>query len=297
MTSRHPDLDDLAVLVLVAETGSIGQAAARLGLSQPSVSRRMTALERSLRVRLLQRSRRGTTLTPGGRVVVDWASSLLHAAGEFSRSVQTLRSHSRSALRAGVSMTIAEHHAPRWLGQLRQRSPDAAVALTVANSTDVASMVEAGRAEIGFLESPTVRRGLRRRRIGSDALAVAVSPDHPWTRRKRVAAEELAAAPLLVREQGSGTRETLEHALGQRGLQLTPGLEMASNTALKSVAVSGMGPVVVSELAVADELADGELVRVDVTDLELSRPLTAVWRSDPPLSDVARALLAVACGR
>lgn len=294
MTPRRPDLDDLAVLVLVAETGSIGRAAARLGLSQPSVSRRMTGLERSLRVPLLYREPRGTTLTPAGKAVVDWATVLLGAADDFTRSVQALRVQRAVAVRAAVSMTLAEHLTPRWLTTLRQSAPDAVVSVTVANSTEVAALVEAAHVDIGFVESPAVRRGLRRRRIGTDTLVVAVAPGHEWAGPGSISARTLAATPLLVREPGSGTRETIEHALDRAGLELLPGLELASNTALKSAAVAGMGPVVVSALAVADELAAGRLVQVAVRGLDLSRPLQAIWRAGSTLSPSAAALLAAA---
>jgi DNA-binding transcriptional LysR family regulator len=294
MTPRRPDLDDLAVLVLVAQTGSIGRAAVRLGLSQPSVSRRMTALESSLRVPLLYRETRGTTLTPAGKAVVDWATVLLAAADDFTRSVQTLRVQRTVAVRAAVSMTLAEHLAPRWLTALRQQEPDALVSLTVVNSTEVAALVEGAHVDIGFVESPSVRRGLRRRRIGTDTVVVAVAPGHEWATTRTIAARTLAATPLLVREPGSGTRETIEHALERAGLELLPGQELASNTALKSAAVAGMGPVVLSALAVADELAAGRLVQVSVRDLDLTRPFQAVWRAGTDLSPSAMALLTVA---
>jgi DNA-binding transcriptional LysR family regulator len=295
MTARRPDLDDLAVLVQVAKVGSIGQVAAQLGMSQPSVSRRMTALEKFLRVSLLQRTRRGTTLTPTGRVVVDWASTLLAAADDFTRSVQTLRDQRAVAVRAAVSMTIAEHYAPGWLATLHSRSPESVVSLMVHNSTEVAELVETGAADVGFLESPTVRRTLHRRRIGWDKLTVAVPPDHEWAGRRRpVTAKELAGAPLLVREPGSGTRETVDTALKREGLELSPGLVMASNTALKSAALAGMGPVVLSDLALASELEHGQLVQVRLSDLTLRRPLSAVWRRDEPLSPSAASLLEVA---
>lgn len=293
MSNRRPDLEDLDVLALVAKTGSIGQAAVSLGLSQPSVSRRLTALESSLRVSLLNRTRRGTELTPAGRVVVNWASTLLTAASDFSASVQALREQRGVAVRAAVSMTIAEHHAPTWLATMRRRMPDAEVSLTVANSTDVWDLVERGRVDIGVLEAPRVRPGLRSRRVGRDVLAVAVTPDHHWARRASVSAEELSRAQLLVREPGSGTRETVEDALQSKGLELRTGLELASNTALKSAALAGMGPVVVSALSVAEELANGLLVEVVVDGLRLERPLSAVWRKDKGLSPAAAALLTI----
>lgn len=295
MTHRRPDLEDLALLVLVARSGSIGRAAAEQGLSQPSVSRRMSALERRLQVQILDRSRRGTTLTPAGRVVVDWAVSLLGAADEFSRAVNALRSKTGRAVRVGVSMTIAEHHAPLWVGSLRVRHPEVSVELTVANSTDVAELVATGRLTVGFVETPHVPEGLACRTIGSDALVVAVPPGHPWASGGgSVPAAQLAAAELLVREQGSGTRETLEAALGARGLTLRPAWEMASNTALKAAAVAGLGPVVLSRLTLADELASGQLVAVAVPELELTRPFTAVWRHGHELPPGAAALLEAA---
>jgi DNA-binding transcriptional LysR family regulator len=195
----RPDLEDLAVLVLVARTGSIGRAAEELRLSQPSVSRRMAALEKRLRVRLLHRSPRGTTLTPAGQLVVDWAAGLLDAADEFTRSVQALREKGSRAVRAAVSMTIAEHHAPGWVARLH---PDTSVSLLVHNSTEVAELVEAGTAEVGFVESPTVRRSLGRRRVGWDELAIAVPPSHPWASGASLSPADVAGPRCWCAKRG-----------------------------------------------------------------------------------------------
>jgi DNA-binding transcriptional LysR family regulator len=294
MSQPWPSLEDLALLVLVGETGSFGRAASTCGQSQPSVSRRIAALERSLRVELFRRGPSGSTLTPAGRVVLDWAASLLEAAEDFNRSVDALRARRSVMLRAAASMTIAEYLAPAWLQRVRQRSPETSVSLQVANSTEVANAVESGHADIGFLESPTVRPGLRKRRIGYDQVAVVVSPEHTWAERRSVPAAELARTPLLVREKGSGTRETLEYALGRSGLALTPSMEVASNTAVKSAAVGGGGPAVISRLALTHELQTGALVEVAVDGVDLRRPLTAVWRREQDLTEQAVLLYGVA---
>lgn len=294
MRPRPPDLEDLALLVLVADTGSIGRAAAQRGLSQPSLSRKMTALERRLQVRVLDRSRRGTVVTPAGRVVVEWAAALLAAATSFEESVAALRSGGPSAVRTAMSMTVAEYLAPTWLARLRRSAPECAVSVQVANSTDVADLVAAGHVDLGFVESPQVRPGLAHREVGTDALVVAVPPAHPWAGRDRITVEELADVPLLVRELGSGTRETLDEAMGRSGARVAPLLEMASNTALTSAAVAGMGPVVLSFRAVAAELAGGALVQVAVPELDLTRPITAIWRRGPVLSPDTEALMEAA---
>ena len=290
----RPDLDDLGALVLVAETGSIGQAATRLGVSQPSLSRRMSALERSLKVTLLHRTRTGTTLTTTGRAVVDWATVLLRAAEDFSGLVETLRHRDRHGLRVAVSMTIAEHYAPRWLGALKLQHPAIEVALTVANSAEVVDLVSAGTVDVGFIESPRRPQSLRTRRLGHDELMVAVAPGHSWAGLKEISAATLAGTPLLVREVGSGTRETLEHAMAKQGLSVTVAMAMASNAALRSVAVAGLGPVVLSARALADPVGRAELVQVRVQDLDLSRPLTAVVQRDVQPSTEAAHLVEIA---
>ena len=294
MPPNRPDLADLDLLVTIAEKGSIGGAAAALKLSQPSVSRRLSSLERTLHVPLLQRSTRGSTLTPEGRIVVDWAATLLLAADDFSRSVRSLHETSGRGVRAAVSMTIAEHYAPQWLAATRRRALDVTVSLTVANSARVADLVKSGDVDLGFVESPSAPTGLRRRAIGCDELVVAVAPGHPWSLRTSIPAEEFAQARLLVRESGSGTRETIEQAFQTAGLELLTELELASNTALKAAAVAGMGPAVVSVRAVADDMARGRLVAVPVENLPLSRPLSVIWRGDDGVPPSARPLLEAA---
>jgi DNA-binding transcriptional LysR family regulator len=191
-------------------------------------------------------------------------------------------------------MTIAEHHAPVWVAQLARTAPEAVVSLMVHNSTEVAQLVESGAADVGFLESPTVRRSLHRRRVAWDRLVVAVAPGHDWADERRVSAAGLGKARPLVREPGSGTRDTLESALARKGIELTAGLVMGSNAALTTAALAGMGPVVLSEVTLADQLSSGQLVQVDVEDLDLRRPLSAVWRRDEALPDGVLALLKVA---
>ncbi|HEX2893730.1 MAG TPA: LysR family transcriptional regulator [Marmoricola sp.] len=298
MTTSTSDLGDLALLVRVAQLGSLGRVAEEAGLSQPSLSRRMARLERALRLSLLERGPRGTTLTPAGRVVVDWAEELLGAARRFDESVAALRAHRTSTLRVAASMTIAEHLAPSWLSKLRDLQPDTVVAMSVHNSADVVGAVEHGRADVGFVESPKVRRGLRRRRLVWDTLVVVVAESHPWARRTRpVTATELAAEPLLVREPGSGTRETIDEALLARGLELTTLQVLASNAALKSSALVGIGPAVLSSLAVVDEIGSGRLVAVRLRDLDLQRPLSVVWREGAQLPPAADVLVRLAAGR
>jgi len=290
----RPDLDTLALLVAVAEQGSIGRVAAQSGLSQPSVSRRLAGLERRLGVRLLSRSTRGSDLTPEGQLVVDWASELLDAADTFTSSVTSLGAEHRVGLHVAASLTVAEYLMPGWLVALQNRMPRVRASLAVANSAEVVERVRHHAVDLGFVESPTVPQDLSRQRLGQDALVVVVAPDHRWARRRALDATELADGAALVREPGSGTRETLEVALARQGLTLRPAVELPSSSAVRAAALTGAGAAVLSGRAVAAEVAAGRLVSLTVRNLVLARPLHALWRRGEKPTGPAAALLSIA---
>lgn len=292
--SVQPDLESLRLLVQVAELGSVGRAARATGIAQPSATKRLAALERRARLPLLVRGPRGSTLTNDGKLVVAWAAKLLAAADEFQGSLAALRTNRAAQLRIAASMTIAEALLPRWLHDLRRQEPDVHVGLTVTNSTAVAHLVLGDDdVDLGFVEGPTLTEGLASRLVGTDQLIVVVTPAHPWARRRRpLGAVELAATPLVVREAGSGTRETLDRVLARHD-PVTPQLALGSNAAVKGAAVAGIAPAVLSRHAVEAELATGSLVPIAVDDLKLDRRLRAVWPKGRRLTGPAATLLQV----
>jgi DNA-binding transcriptional LysR family regulator len=292
--SGDPDLESLRLLVQVAELGSVGKAARATGIAQPSATKRLAALERRARLPLLVRGPQGSALTDDGKLVVAWAVKLLAAADEFQTSLGALRSSRAATLRIAASMTIAEALLPRWLHDLRRVSPSVHVGLTVTNSTEVARLVlGTSDVDLGFVEGPGVLEGLASRVVGVDELIVVVTPAHPWARRRRaLVAAELAATPLVVREEGSGTRETLDRVLARHD-PVTPQLALGSNAAVKGAAVAGIAPAVLSRHAVEAELGAGSLVAVEVTDLRLERRLRAVWPKGRRVTGPAATLLQV----
>ncbi|WP_445399869.1 LysR family transcriptional regulator [Streptomyces sp. LE64] len=295
LAHRVPDLGALELLLGVARLGSLGRAARELGITQPAASGRIRAMERLLGVTLVDRSPRGSRLTEAGALVTDWARRVVEAAEAFDAGTQALRGRRDSRLRVAASMTIAEYLLPGWLIALRTQRPDTAVSLLAGNSTAVAERLLSGTADLGFVEGVGVPPGLDTAVIAHDRLVVVVPPAHPWARRRRpVSAAELAGTPLILREEGSGTRQVLVAALGELARPL---IELSSTTAVKAAAVGGAGPAVLSELAVGEELAARRLVAVPLRDVTLTRALRAAWPTGPRPTGPARDLLALTRSR
>jgi DNA-binding transcriptional LysR family regulator len=186
-----------------------------------------------------------------------------------------------------ASLTIAEQLMPRWLVSLqaaahRRGASAPEVIMTATNSDQAIAAVRDGAADLGFIERPYLPTGLRSRVVGHDELLVIVPPDHKWARRRRsLSASELSQTPLVTREPGSGTCDSLTAALrqtlGDSTQQAHPVLELSSAAAVRAAVVAGAGPAVMSRLAVADDVAVGRLCTVAVPELNLRRELRAIW--------------------
>jgi DNA-binding transcriptional LysR family regulator len=300
-----PELSALEVFVTVAGAGSLNAAAGLLGVSQQAVSARVAAVERQTGVVLLQRTPRGSSLTPAGTVVSEWAARLLALADEMEAGMVALRGDAQTTLRVAASLTVAEYLLPGWLVALQASRDRAgrdpvAVELTVVNSSGVTAVVSKGEADLGFVEGASPPRGLRHRTVARDRLLVVVAPAHPWAKRRQsITVAQLAQTPLVVREHGSGTREVLAVAvkklLGTAGELEAPALSLPTTAAVRAAVVAGAGPAVLSELAVADDIGAGRLVAISVDDIDLARNLRAVWNRLPqPPAGPTRELVALA---
>lgn len=287
----------LELLAAVGVHGSLGAAARAVGMAQPNASRSIANLERNLGLSLVERHPRGSRLTADGLVVAELAGRLVDGAAELLATATALRERHEARLDLAASLTVAEYLLPAWIAGLRHAHPALDVRVRVENSTQVFELLAARTIELGFVESPSMPRGLHSRIVARDRLVVVVAPSHPWTRRTHLTPAELAATPLVTREAGSGTRSTLAEALGDEaagagGRELPePAMVLSSNAAVLISAASGAGPAVLSELAARTWIARGELVEVPVEGLDLGRRLRAVWRTGEPLSAPAAALL------
>lgn len=285
----RPDVDSLRLLVAVAELGSIGAAARDARLSQPTASTRIASLERNLGVTLLVRSPTGSRLTEAGRLVAEWASAVLRSMDELARGVEALQRGAHSHLEVASSQTVSEFLMPRWLSTLRAEQPDAKVRLRVANSAQVIEQLRNSEVDIGFIETPTAPRDLRSAVVSHDELVLVGASGDPA--RQPLGAADMKRLRLITREVGSGTRDTLERAIGRLDQET---VERSSNSEVKLAVMAGAGYAVLSRLAVGAEIADGRLVQLPLEGVDLRRPLRALVRRDAAPDRLRDQLLQIA---
>ncbi|WP_291278279.1 LysR family transcriptional regulator [Galactobacter sp.] len=277
----------LRLLVAVQEHGSIGAAARSQGLTQPQASRTLKAVERHLGCELVARSPAGSKLTAAGTTLCSEAKAVLRSLDRFTATASALADPGPPRLDFAASRTVGEHLVPGWLGAWAAARPDVWVSTRFNNSTGVIDWVRDGAIPLGFIEDPEPPDDLANEQLGRDRLAVIVRPGHAW-QDAVVGPSDLAGTGLVEREEGSGTRATLDAVLPQRH---RPVAVLDSNAAIVRAVAAGVGPAVLSEMAVRQPVADAAVGLARWQGQPLSRGLHAIWRQDVLVPEPTAAFL------
>lgn len=288
------DLRRLEVFAKVAELRSFSRAAEALGLTQPTVSEHVRALEDELGVPLLDRLGRGATPTRAGSLLLGYARRMLALSREARQALDQFQGRLSGELVVGGSTIPGEYLLPAMIGRFKTLYPDISVCLLIGSSRQVTEWIEDGRAEVGVVGAPPGPKSLVARELQADELVLVVPPAHAWAGKTEVMLAELKAEPLIVRERGSGSREALERALAGVNAALSGFRivgEIGSTQAIKQAVRAGVGLALVSKRAVEDECRANLLHCLKVKDLRVSRAFYLVTHRDRSRSPLAQAFV------
>lgn len=285
------DTEDLRAFVETVRRGSFTRAAAALGLTQPSVSRRIQRLEVEVGAELIERTRPTVTPTRRGLEVLSSAETILRTWSELEAAVARPASLT-GTIHVAASTAPGGSLVPGLLARFSVVHPEVRSELHVMNSDAVEECVMACHCDLGFLGRAPRTRALDVIEVARDELVVIVAHAHPLAQRSEVSLTELMGLPVVGREAGSGTWRILEERLSARGLAVplhrlvgrvsTPGAAIAAVAA-------GQGVSIVSRMALREAPAFA-VAEVRVRDLDLVRPIVLLYDT-MRLSAVARSFV------
>jgi DNA-binding transcriptional LysR family regulator len=286
------DFPQLEAFVKVVETGGFSNAAKVLHLAQASVSERIANLETILDVKLLDRLGRGVAPTKAGELLFRRAVELLDRKRNLESEMAAFLGRLKGTLRIGGSSVPGNYILPDLLVRFRKSFPGIVVEVVVGDSAGIADMVEAGTLELGFVGSGPGPSTLEYTRLWEDELVLVVPPSHPWAGKRQVELSELSGQPLILREPGSGTRQSLRAELAGLLPDAAEGNNVAcvlgSSDAVKEGVKGGLGLAFISARAVRTEVETGLLRIVKIRKLKLRRHFYLVRdprRAHSPLSE------------
>ncbi len=242
-------LPGLRAFVATAEAESFSGAAQLLGISQPTVSIQVAALEQACGVLLFQRKPQLVLTGPGQDLFVV-ARLILSRVDEFEASVRDLRTMHRGRLSIGLS---TPHVAMPLIAGFSARFPSIQLATVTGNTSTLLDDVGRCRIDIGIMTLLDPPQNLACRLISAPRLAICVRRDDPLARLASVEPRMLEGRPFVLRERGSMTRQVLEAGFEDSGVVLQAGFELGSREAMKEAVAAGLGIGALFEGELGDE--------------------------------------------
>lgn len=283
MTLRY-----LEVFLKLAHTPNMRDVAASMFISQAAVSSTLRDFEAELGVELFHRQGRGIRLNEKGRLLELRLAPLYNQL----RNVLTLVSSDElmGKLLVGASATLADAVIPQILYDMKIRYPHLELDCKSGNTTEIVQLVETGKLDLGFVEGEVQSLGVHVTPLGHEQLVVVSADAALAAEPRRIG--DLMGACWLLREAGSGTRETLLRQLIPLGLRPNIFLELEQTHAIKQVLRNPGTLSCLSPRVVEREIAAGELFVVPVQDLCFERMFYRVEHKDSPPSPLRDALSA-----
>jgi DNA-binding transcriptional LysR family regulator len=258
-------LRQLQIFLAVAESGSTAAAAQLVHLTQSASSAALRELENLLLCHLFDRVGKRLVINDNGRQLLPQARLLIDAADQIESQFHPKKNADISALRLGSSTTIGIYLLPAILANYKEQHGSQPCKVTVANTVDVVNAVANFEVDAGLIEGYCHDPELLVEPWLIDELIIVCSPQHPVLGNKinsKTSLKTLRESAWLLREAGSGTRETVEHALLPHLHYLTPAAEFSNSEAIKNAAVAGLGVACLSRLVVQDQIDQHLLVEI-----------------------------------
>jgi DNA-binding transcriptional LysR family regulator len=280
------DLNLMRSFLAVADTGSITEAADRIGVSQPALTRRIQQLEAYFGAELMARGRQGAVLTETGKLVETEGRLLVGRFDQLRRQVSAHQGLEGGTVRIGGGATAVSFILPRAIAAFQEEYPGIRFQVKEAGSAEVAADVTGGRLELGLVTLPVQAGELELRPFVDDRIVLVARRDHPLVTGEPVAVEALAGLAFVGFEASSAIRQIIDGALRDAGVGMNVVMELRSIPAiLRMVATTG-NLAFVSQMGVERQ---GDVGVIPVRGLEIKRRLAVVARRGNRLSPAAQA--------
>lgn len=268
------ELSTLRVFLIAAEEKNFSQAAKRLHMSQSAVSQNIQSIEREYGVELFLRRGRSVELSEAGQSILPQVREVLRAARLLEDSLQEVNKQVGGELLIGCSTSAGKYLLPALLGSFQKEYPAVQPRVKILGREGVYERVLNQVIPMGVASKLFEHRDIECQPLFDDRIILIVPIHHPWAGYGRALPDDLPDQPIIMREEMSGTCETVLQGL--KSYSITPdmlnvAMELGNPEAIEMAVERGVGIAFVSEMVAARGIAMGRVKRVELQGLNLRR--------------------------
>jgi DNA-binding transcriptional LysR family regulator len=279
------NLSELRVFVTAAEEGNFSRAAERLQLSQSAISQNIQAIERTYGIELFVRRGRSVELSEAGQAILPLAREVLHSSSKFEDAIQNVNKEISGDLLIGCSTSAGRYILPSLLSLFQKQFPLVKSRVKALSREIVLDQLLSEMIPLGVTSCKFEHHDLISEPLFEDKVILIVYSSHPWAMKGKANPADIVSQPIIMREESSGTRETVLDGLKTCGItldRLNVVMELGNAEAIELAVERGMGIAFVSEMMAARGLSLGLVKKVDLDGLELQRNVFMTKRLNYP---------------
>lgn len=274
----------LRVFYEVATKLNMTEVANQLFISQPAISQTIRELENDFGVQFFDRIGKKLYLTHEGELFLNYARRILNLYDDCFKTLKDTNELKSGKLRIGASTTIGIYILPEIIGKFYQEYKDIEVSITIENTKIIKDMILKNQMDFAFVEGPVFTEEITEEFFCHDELVFITPPHHPWTQFDEIDLKQIENSKIIMREQGSGTREVFEEALKAFDVNFNVKFELGNTEAIKKAVEADLGISCISLRCVEKEAADGSIAIAKLKGLRIMREFHLIYHKDKYLS-------------
>lgn len=287
------NLNQLRIFYHAAKRLSFTAAARDLFITQPAVTVQIKSLEESCNLHLFKKRGKRVYLTDEGQTLFEYAKKIFDCEREIENVLGELKELKRGVLRLGTTKTYARYFMPFMLTSFHQRYPKIKILLNEGSSLEMTNSLLDFTNEVAIIAKAEAHSAIHFIPFSQEELLAVAAPGHPLTRGKAVDLQDLAKAPIIMKETGSGTRKIVNALFAEKGLVPNVLMETSNAEFIKQLIQRGEGISFLVKEAVSAELREGKLAAVPLGGPKLFLDVSIAYLKDQPLSPPAQSFLGI----
>lgn len=270
-----------SVFISVAENLSFSKAANDLHISQPAITRHIKELEERYKTTLFERKGNKIYLTTAGEKVYQAFKKISQQYRNLDFEIGQLHHNFSGEFKLGASSTISQYVIPKIIASFHKRYPQIQIYLLNGNSFEMENLLLDNKIDLALVENQSIQSGVQYTNFLDDELIIVTGKNSVYAKHDTISLQDLTQIPIVLREQGSGTLEVIQHTLKKQNIhfeQLNTLIHLGSTESIKNFLQDFDGLAIVSEKAVQNELYLQTLVKIKIVGFSISRKFRIAYK-------------------
>lgn len=283
-------LRNLQVFLTIAELGNMTKAAEKLFISQPSVSLAISEIEKTYNVTLFERLPGKLKLTPTGEKLRQYAKKMLDVEQDMEKFLS--QESSNYCVRIGATITVGNTVISSVIADARSQLPKINYHVEIDGTKEIEQKLLDGKLDIAIVEGKVDNPSLEVKSFIEDNLVAICSLDNPFASRDSITLKDLSGVPLILRDEGSGTREQFMKAVNKSGIDAVVRFSSISYGAIIDAVEHDLGIGIISERLAKKHVSEGGKIHIcHIDGVNLSRNFKLIYRKDRYVTDILETFL------